>query len=107
MILITVKTKLKPGQAEAYLAAHRPFLEATRNEPGNKWFDQYVAVDDPDTILTSEAFDDDAAGKAHVASDHFQAFLAGDQTKQYVAQRPEIIYLDLPDRDGWDEMSEF
>ena len=39
--------------------------------------------------------------------EHANAFAAGDETKQYVAQRPEIIYLDLPDRDGWDEMSEF
>jgi len=107
LILITVKTKLKPGQAEAYLAAQRPFLEATRREPGNKWFEMYRSVDDPDTVLTSEAFDDDAAGKAHVASDHFQAYLEKNETKQYVAERPAIIYLDLPDRDGWDEMSEF
>ena len=35
LILITVKTKVKPGSADAYLAANRPFLDATRQEPGN------------------------------------------------------------------------
>ena len=35
LILITVKTKVKPGNAEAYLEANRPFLEAERREPGN------------------------------------------------------------------------
>ncbi len=107
MILITVKTKVKPGSAEAYLAANRPFLEATRREPGNKWYEQFRSVDDPDMILTLEAFDDPAAGEAHVNSDHFQAFLADNQTEQYVAEVPDIIYVDVPDQAGWGKMAEF
>ena len=107
MIFITVKTKVKPGSAEAYLEANRPFLEATRREPGNKWYEQYRSVDDPDTILTLEAFDDAAAGEAHVASEHFQQFLATNDTKPFVAEVPDIIYVDAPDRDGWDKMAEF
>jgi quinol monooxygenase YgiN len=106
MILITVKTKVKPGSADAYLAANRPFLEATRQEPGNKWYEQFRSVDDPDTILTIEAFDDAAAGEAHVNSDHFQQGVDGD-AKQYIAERPDILYIDVADRDGWDKMSEF
>ncbi|MFY0406534.1 putative quinol monooxygenase [Solicola sp. PLA-1-18] len=102
-----MKTKVKPGMADDYLAANRPFLEATRQEPGNKWFEQYRSVDDPDTILTTEAFDDAAAGEAHVNSEHFQAFLEDPKTKPFVAQAPDIIYVDIPDRDGWDTMSEF
>jgi len=107
LILITVRTKLKPGSADAYLAASRPFLEATRREPGNKWFEHFRSVDDPDTILTLEAFDDAAAGEAHVSSDHFQQYLVDDRTKPFVAEVPDIIYLDVPDRTGWDKMAEF
>ena len=107
MILITVRTKLKPGHADAYLAANRPFLEATRREPGNKWYEQFRSVDDPDTILTLEAFDDAAAGEAHVSSDHFQQYLVDNETKPLVAEVPDIIYLDVPDRVGWDKMAEF
>ena len=107
MILITVKTKLKPGSVDAYLAANRPFLEATRQEPGNKWYEHFRSVDDPDTILTLEAFDDGAAGEAHVNSEHFQEFLVKKQTKPFVAEVPDIIYVDVPDREGWDKMAEF
>ena len=106
MILITVKTKVRPGSAEAYLAANRPFLEATREEPGNRWYEQYRSVEDPDTILTLEAFDDAAAGEAHVTSAHFQAYLADNQTEQYLDGVPDIIYVDAPDQDGWDKMAE-
>ena len=107
MILITVKTKVKPGTAEEYLAASRPFLEATRQEPGNKWFEHFRSVDDPDVVLTLEAFDDAAAGEAHVSSAHFQEYLENDRTKPFVAEVPDIIYVDLPDREGWDKMAEF
>ena len=100
-------TQVKPGSAEAYLAANRPFLEATRQEPGNKRHEQFPSVDDPDTILTPEVFDDAAAGEAHVNSDHFQQFVADNQTEQFVAEVPDIIYVDVADRDGWDKMAEF
>ncbi len=43
--------------------------------------------------------------KAHVNSEHFQQGVGGG-ANQYVAERPDILYIDLPDRDGWDEMSE-
>ena len=106
MIYITVKKKLQPGAAEAYLAAHRAFTDATRAEPGNKFYEHYRSVEDPDTILTIEAFDDAAAGEAHVASDHVQQGVGAD-SRQYVAERPDIMYIDVPERDGWDKMSEF
>ena len=107
MILINVRTKVKPGSADAYLAANRAFLEATRQEPGNKWYEQYRSADDPDTILTIEAFDDAAAGEAHVSSDHFQQHLLDNQTKELVAEVPDIIYVDVADQDGWGKMAEF
>ena len=100
LIYITVKKKLKPGTADAYLAASQTYTDATRAEPGNKFYEHYRSVDDPDTILTIEAFDDAAAGEAHVNSEHFQQGVDG-SAKQYIAERPDILYIDLPDRDGW------
>ena len=52
-------------------------------------------------------FDDAAAGEAHFNSDHFQEFLATNDTKPFVAEVPDIIYVDVPDREGWDKMAEF
>ena len=91
MIYITVKKKLKPGTADAYLAASQTYTDATRAEPGNKFYEHYRSVDDPDTILTIEAFDDAAAGEAHVNSEHFQQGVGG-SANQYVTERPDILY---------------
>jgi quinol monooxygenase YgiN len=49
------------------------FTAATRAEPGNVCFDWYRGVDDPSEYVLVEAFEDAAAGEAHVGSDHFQA----------------------------------
>ena len=106
LIYITVRKQLKPGTADDYLAASKAYTDATRAEPGNKFYEHYRSVDDPDRILTIEAFDDAAAGDAHVNSEHFQKGVDGD-AKQYIAERPDILYIDVADRDGWDKMSEF
>ena len=64
MIYITLREKLKPRTADAYLAASKGFTDATRAEPGNMFYEHYRSVDDPDTILTIEAFDDAAADRS-------------------------------------------
>jgi quinol monooxygenase YgiN len=107
MIFIVVKTKVKPGYADAYLEAGRTFLEATRREPGNLWYDKYRSVDDPDTIVTIEAFVDEVAGEAHVNSPHFKESMEGPSTRHMVDGVPDILHIKLPEKSGWDKMAEF
>ena len=79
MIFIVVKFPVKPEMAEQWPELTREFTEATRAEPGNKWFDWSRSLDDPNEYVLVEAFDDDAA-EAHVKSDHFQAATAEGET---------------------------
>ena len=72
MIFITVKFKVRPEQADGWLDLVDDFTTATRNEPGNLWFEWSRSVDDPNEFVLVEAFQDDAA-EAHVKSDHFAA----------------------------------
>lgn len=44
LIYITLKKKLKPGTADAYLAAIQAYTDATRAEPGNKWYEHTTAA---------------------------------------------------------------
>jgi quinol monooxygenase YgiN len=103
MIFIVVKFPVKPEWADKWLDLVGPFTEATRNEPGNKWFEWSRSVDDPNEFVLVEAFDNDAAG-AHVGSDHFKQATQVDMPPALVAT-PKIISHTI-DADDWSPMGE-
>ncbi|WP_129660830.1 putative quinol monooxygenase [Rothia halotolerans] len=102
MISIIVKFKVKPEYAENWMEHVREFTEATRAEPGNKWFDWCRSVEDPHEYVLLEAFDDDA-GEAHVNSDHFAKGL--ETMRPLISETPRIISRQV-EGDGWDAMGE-
>ncbi|MGZ8760232.1 MAG: putative quinol monooxygenase [Aeromicrobium sp.] len=102
MIFIVVKFKTKPGWSERWLELTRPFTEATRNEPGNLWFDWSRSVADPNEFVLVEAFQNDAAG-AHVNSEHFAEAMR--TMTEALVETPRIISQTV-DQDGWGQMGE-
>lgn len=89
MIFITAKFPMKPEHADAWPDISREFTEATRREEGVLWFDWSRSLDDPNEYVLVEAFRDDAAGGAHVQSDHFKK--ATSQLPRYLARTPDIV----------------
>ena len=102
MIFIVVKFKTKPEWTERWLELVGPFTEATRAEPGNKWFDWSRSVDDPNEFVLVEAFDNDGAG-AHVNSEHFQQAVR--IMPQALIETPRIVSQTV-EAEGWSEMGE-
>jgi quinol monooxygenase YgiN len=103
MIFITVKFPVKPEHAERWTEIVDEFTRATRDEPGCLWFDWSRSIDDPNEYVLVEAFRDDAAGAAHVQSEHFrQATLT---MPQYLVETPRIINVTLP-QDDWSRLGE-
>lgn len=102
MISIVVRFPVKPEYADSWMEHVREFTEATRAEPGNKWFRWSRSVEDPQEYVLLEAFDDDAA-EAHVNSEHFQK--AMETMRPLVSATPKIISRQV-EGDGWDEMGE-
>lgn len=102
MIFIVVKFKVKPEWSDRWIDLTRDFTEATRNEPGNLWFDWSRSVEDPDEFVLVEGFEDDAAG-AHVDSEHFRQAMK-DMPKA-LAETPRIISERIPAQ-GWNRMGE-
>jgi quinol monooxygenase YgiN len=74
MIFSAVKFKVRPEYSDGWLELVDEFTKATREEPGNLWFEWSKSVADPNEFVLVEAFKDDAA-EAHVKSDHFAAGL--------------------------------
>ncbi|SNC71971.1 Quinol monooxygenase YgiN [Kytococcus aerolatus] len=102
MILINVKFPVKPEHADDWPEISRAFTEATRAEPGCKWFEWSRSVEDPNQYVLIEAFEDDAA-EAHVNSEHFKAMQQ--KFPQYLAATPQIVSEQVAS-DGWGPMGE-
>jgi quinol monooxygenase YgiN len=102
MIFIVVKMTVRPERTDEWLTLVEPFTQATRNEPGNIFFEWSKSVENPNQFVLVEAFQDDAAA-AHVNSDHFKAAMAW--MPDVVAETPQIINMQLPGND-WSQMAE-
>ena len=102
MILVVVKNRVRPEYAEDWHSLMEPFTTATRAEPGNVCFDWYRSIEEPDVYTLVEAFEDGAAGEAHVNSDHFKAAIA--RLSELLAEVPEIVNVEVAG--GWVRMAE-
>ena len=102
MIFIVVKFKVKPDWSDRWLDLVDGFTTATRQEPGNLWFDWSRSTSDANEFVLVEAFKDDAAGD-HVNSAHFQQAMV--DMRQALAETPRIISRQV-DGEGWDTMGE-
>ncbi|WP_265448056.1 putative quinol monooxygenase [Flexivirga meconopsidis] len=103
MILIVVKWQIKPEYADQWPQLSREFTEATRAEPGNKFFDWSRSLEDPNEYVLVEAFDDDAA-EAHVTSEHFAKAQA--ELPKYAAKTPQVRNIQ-GQPEAWDQLGEF
>lgn len=102
MIFIVVKFTAKPEYAETFPDKVAEFTAATRDEPGNLWFEWSRSLDDPAVYVLVEGFRD-GAGHAHVTSAHFKKFI--EETSAYLAAAPQIISQTI-EATGWSEMAE-
>ncbi len=102
MIFIVVKFTVKPEWSDRWIDLTRDFTEATRQEPGNLWFDWSRSVEDPNLFMLMEAFQDEAA-EAHVNSEHFSQ--AMQDMPQALVETPEIISERIA-AEGWGRMGE-
>ncbi len=66
MIFIAVKFSGRPDVAEQWLSRVEAFTAATRQEPGNIFFEWSRSVETPNQFVLLEAFRDREAGEAHV-----------------------------------------
>lgn len=102
MYLIVVKFPVKPEYADSWMERVTSFTEATRDEPGNLFFEWSRSVTDPNEFVLVEAFTDDGAGP-HVNSEHFTRFIA--ETPEALARTPKIISRQVEGA-GWEPMGE-
>jgi quinol monooxygenase YgiN len=103
MIFITAKFRVRPEYADQWPDIAAEFTQATRGEPGCQWFDWSRSVADPAEYVLVEGFRDDAAGAAHVQSEHFRN--AQRTLPRYLAETPKIVNFTIP-QDDWSLLGE-
>lgn len=103
MIFITAKFRVKPEHADQWPEISREFTEATRTEPGCKWFDWSRSIADPTEYVLVEAFENDEAGAMHVQSQHFKD--AQETLPKYLSETPRIVHA-VVEQDDWSELGE-
>ncbi len=103
MIFITAKFRVRPEDAERWPEIAGDLTVATRAEPGCLWFEWSRSLDDPDEYVLVEAFRDEAAGAAHVGSEHFVA--ARRSLPPHLVETPRIVNVTVPGTD-WSRLGE-
>jgi quinol monooxygenase YgiN len=103
MILIVVKSQIRPEKRDEWLAGVKQYTADVRQEPGNISFDFYENGENPNEFVIVEVFTDSDAGAAHVATEHVKNFFQ--LMPKMVSEKPLVNYQDL-DGDAWSEMAE-
>ncbi|GAA1839300.1 putative quinol monooxygenase [Microlunatus capsulatus] len=102
MYLIVVKFETTPDWTERWPDLVAGFTAATRQEPGNLWFEWSRSLEEPHVFVLVEAFTDDGAGP-HVSSPHFAR--AMEEMRPALASTPRIVSRQV-EGSGWDTMGE-
>ena len=103
MIFIVAKFTVRPEYSEEWLERVRSFTQATRQEPGNLWFEWSRSLENSHEYVLVEAFRDGDAGAAHVQSEHFRQ--AQQDLPQHLTATPKIVSVSV-DQDDWSELGE-
>jgi len=94
-IKIVAFVGIKLGSEEAFTAAARICVAASREEPGVLYYDLWREQQGDRRFMFNELYADQAAVDAHMASDHFKAF--GMAARDFATGRPDIIPSDPVD----------
>ena len=71
MLVVHVHVRIRPGQAEAFLAATLVNARASLGEPGVLRFDVLQDQADPQHVVLVEVYRDDDASGAHKLTPHY------------------------------------
>jgi quinol monooxygenase YgiN len=71
---LAVKWIIKEGDLEPVLAALRPLVEASRQEPGCLLYQAHRDPENENVIFLYEQYADEAAYQAHADSEHFKRY---------------------------------
>ena len=103
MIFIVISIDIRPGKRDDFVAGITRYCAQVRAEPGNLRFTCHEDIEDSNQFVVVANYANQAAGEAHVASEHAQWFFGW--LPSVVSRVPSIVYQDLQGV-GWSQMNE-
>ena len=88
-VKIVALVSVLPGKDDAFIAAAKTCVAASRAEPGVLHYELWREAEGEQRFVFNELYVDDAAVQQHMASDHFKAFSLA--ARDFAAGRPTII----------------
>ncbi|MEI2809668.1 MAG: putative quinol monooxygenase [Nocardioides sp.] len=104
MILITVKFPIREDKMNEWNELSDYYAKAVNAEPGCEFFEFSRSLAEPNTFVCIEGFTNGEAGQEHMKQDHVARFMS--EMPDIVSARPQIIYVDAPQVEGFVEMGE-
>jgi len=102
-LAVILSIDIRPENRDDFLAGITRYCAQVRAEPGNWRFTCHEDIEEGNRFVVVANYADQAAGEAHVASEHAQWFFGW--LPSAVSRVPSIVYQELPGA-GRSEMSE-
>jgi (4S)-4-hydroxy-5-phosphonooxypentane-2,3-dione isomerase len=90
MICLAVTYVMKPGTEDETVDRLRLLTEATRQEPGCRFYLTHRSTTDPRKFFLYEQYDDQAALEVHRAAPYFVEHVVGGLIKDAESRSPEF-----------------
>ena len=74
MIIVTAKITAKSGKKDEIISKAQNLIESTRLEPGCISYNLYASIEDNDTLLMLEKWENPEVLKSHMQTEHFKTF---------------------------------
>lgn len=103
MIFIVFRINVRDDKREEFREGITRYSQQVRDEPGNLIFTCSESIEERNRFVVLANYRDQAAGEAHVSSEHAQWFFGW--LGSVVTEVPTIVYQELPG-DGWSPMGE-
>ena len=89
MIIIAANARLRPEARDEAIAAATRMQQVSSAEPGCQSYGFWFAIDDPDSMLLFERWDDTASLEAHLGQPHTAQF--GEAIAGFVSEPPRLV----------------
>ncbi|MEA2331958.1 MAG: hypothetical protein QOH58_2096 [Thermoleophilaceae bacterium] len=76
--VVSALWRAKEGEEERIARIVEAMSEPSRAEPGNRFYQAHSSPEDPRLFYLYEQYDDEAAYRAHMDSEHFQRLVVGE-----------------------------